>query len=189
VARIVDRMGGLDIVHLNAGVTTGESDLEQLTDERYRRLLRVNVDGVVFGARAVLPVLRQRGGGDVVATASIAGVVPMPVDPLYSMTKHAVVGLVRSLGPVYEGQNIRINAVCPGITDTPMVDRERARLEEAGFPLIQPSEIAEAVMRAVTSGVGGQCWVVQPGRAPEPYRFRGIFGPAVAGAEGMAPPL
>jgi hypothetical protein len=70
-----------------------------------------------------------------------------------------------------------------------MVAPDRERLADAGFPLIQPPEIAEAVIRAVTSGVGGQCWVVQPGREPEPYRFRGVFGPATPGAEGMKPPL
>ena len=74
--RIVDaarRLGGIDIAYLNAGVTTGEEDITKVTDEQYRRILSVNVDGIVFGTRAVVPELVARGGGAIVATSSLAG--------------------------------------------------------------------------------------------------------------------
>ena len=74
--------GRLDLVHLNAGVTTGSPTVE-VSDDDYRRLLAVNVDGVFFGLRAALPALRRAGGGVVVATASVGGLAPIPVDPLY----------------------------------------------------------------------------------------------------------
>ena len=106
--------GGIDIAYLNAGVTTGEEDITKLTDEQYRRILSVNVDGIVFGTRAVVPELVARGGGAVVATSSLAGIVAFPGDPIYTLTKHAVVGFVRSVAPRLAEHHITINAICPG---------------------------------------------------------------------------
>jgi NAD(P)-dependent dehydrogenase (short-subunit alcohol dehydrogenase family) len=101
-----------------------------------------------------------------------------------------VIGFVRSVAPQLERRGVRINAVCPGFADTPMVAGEvRASLEEAGFPLLRPEEVAHAVLLAARSEGTGEAWIVQPGREPEPYRFRGIPGPRVPGAEGVAPPL
>ena len=94
--RILDAgrgLGGIDFAYLNAGVTTGEQDITKLTDEQYRRILSVNVDGIVFGTRAVVPELVARGGGALVATSSLAGIVAFAGDPIYTLTKHAVVGL------------------------------------------------------------------------------------------------
>jgi NAD(P)-dependent dehydrogenase (short-subunit alcohol dehydrogenase family) len=183
------KLGGIDIAHLNAGVTTGEGDIGQLSDEQYRRVLHVNVDHVFFGARALVEHMRPRGGGSIVATASIAGLTGFAYDPIYTMSKHAVVGLVRSLGPALEAEGIKVNAVCPGITDTPMTAGESMQLRQAGFPLLEAAEIAEGVMLALTGGGTGLCIICQPGRQPEVYRFAGIPGPRTPGREGMAPPL
>jgi len=80
--------------------------------------------------------------------------------------------------------------VCPGIVATPLLgDEGRARLEESGFPLLRPEDVAEAVAAVLASGGTGQAWVCQPGREPEPYQFRGVPGPRVEGAEGVRPPL
>ena len=167
---------------------TDESDIDDVSDDAYRRIMRVNVDGVVFGLRALVPVI-ERGGGDVVVTASLAGLTPMASDPIYAATKHFLVGFVRSVAPALDARGVRVNAVCPGIVDTPLIGDGKARLEAAGFPLLQPQDVAEAVARALASGETGQAWVVQPGRDPEPYRFGGVPGPRVAGAEGMRPPV
>ena len=181
--------GGLDMAYLNAGVTTGEDDITALTDEQYRRIMRANVDGVVFGARAVVPAIEKRGGGAVVATASLAGLISFPIDPIYTLTKHAVVGLVRSLASQLETRGITINAVCPGIVRTPLVgDEAVAGLEAAGFPLMPPEQIAEAVFMCVTGTATGQAYVCQPGREPVAYRFGNAPGPRTEGAEGMRPP-
>src|ERR1700738_5085657 len=75
VARVEAEAGGIDLAFLNAGVTTGESDICALTDAQYRRIMGPNVDGVVFGVRAVVPSMAGRGGGGVVATASLAGLI------------------------------------------------------------------------------------------------------------------
>ncbi len=126
----------------------------------------------------------------IVVTSSLAGLTGVAGDPIYALTKHAVIGLVRSVAPQLMERGIRINAVCPGFTDTPMVAGEfRASLEQASFPLLQSEEVADAALRAARSEGTGEAWVVQPGRDPEPYRFRGIPGPRVQGAEGVAPPF
>jgi len=183
-------LGGIDIAHLNAGVTTGEADITRLTDEQYRRIMRVNVDAVVFGVRAVVPAMERDGGGCIVATASLAGLIGFPVDPVYTLTKHAVVGLVRSLGDQLTPRGIRINAVNPGIVATPLLGEEaQTALSAAGFPLLEPDDVAAAVMRIVAGDGTGECWPVQPGRTPEPYEFRQVPGPRIEGAEGMRPPM
>ena len=119
-----ERVGPVDVACLNAGVLTGE-----LSYENYRRAVDVNVDGIVLG---VLHLRTVMDAGAIVATASLAGLTGMPSDPVYSLTKHAVVGFVRSMAP--QLTPIRLNAVCPGIADTPMIDGQRAELAAAAFP-------------------------------------------------------
>ena len=188
--RVAARLERLDVACLNAGVVTGHPSIVDLPDEAYRRIVRVNVDGVVFGVRALTPLLERSGGGDIVVTASLAGLTTMASDPIYAGTKHFLVGFVRSVAPQLDERGIRINAVCPGIVDTPLLGEEgRARLRESGFPLLSPEDVAETVAAALASGETGQAWVCQPGRKPEPYRFHGVPGPRSKGAEGVRPPL
>jgi NAD(P)-dependent dehydrogenase (short-subunit alcohol dehydrogenase family) len=176
-------VGPVDLACLNAGVLTGESDPRKLTDEQYRRAVAVNVDGVVFGVRRLAQVM---DGGMIVATASLAGLTAMPSDVIYSLTKHAVVGFVRSVAPLLEP--IRINAVCPGIADTAMIDQQRDAFAAAGFPLLRPEEVADAVWLAATSEGSGECWFVQPGREPAPFHFPNLPGPRREGAKVGRPP-
>jgi NAD(P)-dependent dehydrogenase (short-subunit alcohol dehydrogenase family) len=172
-----------DLVCLNAGVlAAGDGTLDD-----YRRILGVNVDGVVFGVQALAP--RMQSGSAFVVTASLAGLIPMESDPLYVLTKHAVVGYARSMAPVLEPRGIRINLVCPGIVRTPMTAPSQAELDEAGFPLMEPGQIADAVLLAARSELTGQAWVCQPGREPLLFRFPGVPGPRVEGAEGMVPQI
>jgi NAD(P)-dependent dehydrogenase (short-subunit alcohol dehydrogenase family) len=181
----VDRV---ELACLNAGITTSTADIAELTAEEYQRVVAVNIDGVVYGVRRLARELED--GDAMVVTASLAGLTGVEGDPIYALTKHAIVGFVRSVAPQLAERGIRINAVCPGFADTPMVAGElRASLESAGFPLLRAEEVAEAVLLAARSEGTGEAWIVQPGRAPEPYRFRGIPGPRVPGAEGVAPPL
>jgi NAD(P)-dependent dehydrogenase (short-subunit alcohol dehydrogenase family) len=189
VGRVEEVLGGLDVVHLNAGITTGVADITAITDEQYRRVMRVNVDGVVFGVRAVVPVMARRGGGAIVATASLAGIVAFDHDPIYTASKHAVVGLVRSLGTQLSEKGIHIAAVCPGIVDTPLLGGDAQVLREAGFPLLQAEDIASAVLIALRDRHPGACYAVQPGREPVEYRFGNVPGPRTPGAEGVRPPI
>jgi NAD(P)-dependent dehydrogenase (short-subunit alcohol dehydrogenase family) len=178
--------GGLDLVHLNAGITTGTAALDRLDLDHYRRVVAVNLDGVVFGIRSALPALRRRGGGAIVATASLAGLTDYPGDPVYSMTKHAVVGLTRTLAAPLAADRVTVNCVCPGFADTPMLDRFSGDFRAAGFPLLSADEVAAAVVAAATGGGSGQAWVCQPGRPPEPFHFRRVPGPRLPG--GQRPP-
>jgi NAD(P)-dependent dehydrogenase (short-subunit alcohol dehydrogenase family) len=188
VDEAVATYGRLDVVCLNAGRTTGEWDIEKIGFDRYRAVVALNQDAVFSGVSAAVPALRNSGGGVIVATASLGGLVGEPEDPVYCMTKHAVVGLVRSLPPLLAPHNIRIHALCPGYVDTPLLSEHVEMFRNAGFPLLQPDDVAAAATAAIASDSSGGVWVVQPGRAPEPYRFRGVPGPRVEGYEGGAPP-
>jgi NAD(P)-dependent dehydrogenase (short-subunit alcohol dehydrogenase family) len=182
-----DAVGAVDLACLNAGVVAGEADVTRMSDEQYRRIVGVNLDGVVFGVRRLAQVMDS---GAIVVTASLAGLTSTEQDPLYALTKHAVVGFVRSAAPQLATRGIRLNMVNPGFVDTPMLDDVgRAAFEAAGFPLLQPEDVAEAVLRAAEDEDVGQAWIVQPGRAPMKFRFPNLPGPRVAGKEGIRPPL
>ena len=183
-----ESLDGLDIAYMNAGVTTQQPDFAELTDEQYFRILNINVNGVVFGVREAVRAMKD-GGGSILATASLAGLIAYSGDPIYALTKHAVIGLVRGLGLQLRDSGITINAICPGITATPLVGEQAIKmLEDANFPVIPPEDIANACVVAISSGKTGQAWPVQPGRDVEPYEFRGIPGPRVEGSIGRVPP-
>jgi NAD(P)-dependent dehydrogenase (short-subunit alcohol dehydrogenase family) len=182
VRAAVDAAGGLDIAHLNAGVATGFDVGPEFDVERYRAVMGVNLDGVVFGTHAVLPALRARGGGAIVATASLAGLTSVPFDPIYAANKAAVVGLARSLGPALAGENITYNAVCPGFAESRIVDPIRGILADQGVELIPAETVAHTVLRIITGGGTGEAWFVQPAREPAPFRFRNVPGPGTGRA-------
>ena len=185
---VTSRFGGVDLAHLNAGTTTGEADITAVTDTQYRRALGVNVDGVVFGIRALVPALAARGGGAMVVTASLAGLIGYSPDPIYALTKSAIIGLVRALAPQLSDRQITINAVCPGLVDTPLIDEMRGALDASGFPLIEPAAVAQAVLDCLTGEETGQAMVIQAGREALAFRFGRPPGPRAAGAEGKLPP-
>jgi len=186
VALAEERHGGLDLAFLNAGVEAGPDVtvaalLEGAGLANYRRVMGVNIDGVVFGVAAAAPALRRRGGGAIVATASLAGLVGLANDPVYTVTKHGVVGLVRAVGPVLAPEGIITTAVCPSFADTPLVARVKESVQAFGVDLLTPDEVADAVLAAATSTQAGACWWVQPGRPSEPFRFQTVPGPRPRG--------
>jgi NAD(P)-dependent dehydrogenase (short-subunit alcohol dehydrogenase family) len=165
--------GEFDAAFLNAGTSTGFADAAELTDEEWQRILRANLEGVVYGTRELASRLMP-SGGSIVATASLAGLTGMPGDPAYTATKHAVVGWVRAAAPALEARGIRLNALCPGFADTPLVEAElRDRLD---VPLMEASFVAAAAVRVLEDQETGRAWVVQPNRV-EPFRFPGVPGP------------
>jgi NAD(P)-dependent dehydrogenase (short-subunit alcohol dehydrogenase family) len=175
-----EELGPLTTVLLNAGITAGQSGVEDLDLAGYRAIMGVNLDHVIFGTVAAVPALRRAGGGRIVATASLAGIVPMPGDALYTASKHAVVGYVRSAAPTLAADGIRLNAVCPGFADTPLIARAKAQFED--FPLLTAEDVADAIESVLDRGEPGECWFVQPGRDASPYGFRGVPAPRGAGA-------
>jgi NAD(P)-dependent dehydrogenase (short-subunit alcohol dehydrogenase family) len=167
--------GRLDIVHLNAGVMTRptgaplyDDPVPWLTPEGYEKVVAVNIDGVVYGLLAAIPFLEASGGGDIVVTASISGLMEQPSDPFYALSKHAVVGLVRGAGPALASRNIRVNAVCPGGIDTNIVPPD---LKASGRMVFSPpSYLADAVVTVLTSGGNGEIWVAF-GVGHEPWLY------------------
>lgn len=178
----------VELACLNAGIGARTAEIAELSDDEYRRVLGVNLDGVVFGVRRLARVMQP--GSAIVVTASLAGLVPMERDPVYTLTKHALIGFVRSVAPQLERNGVRIAAVAPGFVDTPLVDDEaRVTMEAAGFPLLRAEEVAEAVLLAARDERSGEVWVCQPGRDPVRFRFPNVPGPRAPGAEGARPPL
>ncbi len=171
-----EQVGSVDLACLNAGVLTGSNDIAHLTDDEYRRAVGVNVDGVVYGVRRLDRVMPR--GSTIVVTASLAGLVGIPDDPIYGLTKHAVVGFVRSVAEQLAERGIRIQAVCPGWADTGLMPNGfKQELTDRGFRLLRPEDVADGVWAAYESEGTGGAWIVQPGRDPLLYGFKGVPGP------------
>ncbi|HMU27606.1 MAG TPA: SDR family NAD(P)-dependent oxidoreductase [Solirubrobacterales bacterium] len=178
----VEKFGGLDVAFLNAGISTGCGLADTFDLELYRRAMQINLDGVVFGINAAVPAMRRRGGGSIVATASLAGLTAVPFDPIYAANKHGVVGLVRSAGPVYALESIRINGICPGFADTRIIDGFKENLENEGVPIITVEAVVDGIVDLMASDESGVCHFVQAGMDPQEFRFRNIPGPRAAEA-------
>jgi len=179
VEAAVDLAGGIDIAHLNAGVATGFGIGPEFDAERYKRVMGINLDGVIYGTHAVLPALKARGGGAIVATASLAGLTSVPFDPIYAANKAAVVGLARSLGPALASDNITYNAVCPAFAESKIVEPLREILSAQGVQIIAAETVAATVLAIITGGATGEAWFVQPAREAAPFKFRNVPGPGV----------
>jgi NAD(P)-dependent dehydrogenase (short-subunit alcohol dehydrogenase family) len=185
-SRSWESVEAVQFAYLNAGVTTRERDITKMSDKDYWRALGANVNGVVYGVRRLAQVMEPDSA--ITVTASLAGLVAMPSDAIYSLTKHAVVGFVRSVAPQLEERGIRINAVAPGIVDTPLIGESREVFRAENFPLLEAEDVASAAIMAARSGLTGQVWALQPGREPVQFRFPNVPGPRVEGAEGRRPP-
>jgi NAD(P)-dependent dehydrogenase (short-subunit alcohol dehydrogenase family) len=176
-------LGGLDLFFLNAGISTGCGMTEDFDLARYRRAMGVNVDGVVFGVHAALPVLQRRGGGAIVCTASMAALTPTAFDPVYGANKAAVVGFVRSMAPVLTPLGITINAFCPGFAETKIITDIREMLDGVGTPIIRVEKAGASVLEVFDSGLTGRAWLLQAGRDLIDYQFKGIPGPLTDSGE------
>ena len=188
VSATVSAYERLDVVCLNAGITTGEWDVEKIGIDRYRTVVALNQDAVFYGVQAAVPALRNSGGGAIVVTSSLGGLVGQPDDPVYCMTKHAVIGLVRSLATPLGVHGIRIVAMCPGFADTALLADYIEAFRTANFPLLRAEDVADAAVAAVEAGGTGEAWVLQPGREPVNYQFKGVPGPRAEGFDGSLPP-
>jgi NAD(P)-dependent dehydrogenase (short-subunit alcohol dehydrogenase family) len=150
------KFGGLDILYNNAGVTTGDPRYPDSPEANWRRTVEIDLNAVIEGTRQAIMRMRERGGGVIIQTASLAGLFGFQADPVYAAAKHGVVGLTRALAHLKDEAYIRVNCVCPAVVRTPLVtnsmqraasEAERAAIEQRvqSMPMLPPEEIAEAV--------------------------------------------
>ncbi len=149
----------LDFLHLNAGIFDRDAvTVDSVSAARYRQYFAVNVDGVYFGLVAALPLL-EASGGSVVCTSSSSGIGPLAMNPIYAMTKHAIVGLVRSTADDLGARGVRINAICPGgvVTGLMFDDPDNVDLGAEGMaPMLTADQLGETVEALLTSDRHGE---------------------------------
>src|SRR5437016_8557013 len=177
VAKSVEAFGRLDFAFNNAGIEPRKpAPTAEYEEEEWNRIIDINLRGVFLCMKHEIPLILKQGGGAIVNTSSGAGVIGIKGSPAYTAAKHGVTGLTRAAALDYAAQNIRINAVCPGYIDTPMMARftggtpeGRARViaEEPVGRMGRPEEIANAGLWLCSDASGfviGSAMVVDGGQ-------------------------
>jgi NAD(P)-dependent dehydrogenase (short-subunit alcohol dehydrogenase family) len=164
-----DRLGGVDLLFNNAGIVCGEPLWPGSTLEKLSMQLMVNLGSVILGTRLAIDRLGPRGGGAIVNTSSLGALLPLAEEPGYSATKAGVAMFTRACAGLKDSHNIRVNAVLPGLVDTPLLaksgsgstEAEWARLARDVFSLLSPDEVAaEMIAMALDERLAGQCRIV-----------------------------
>jgi NAD(P)-dependent dehydrogenase (short-subunit alcohol dehydrogenase family) len=184
IERALTEHGGLDIVFANAGISGGLASIFEQSPEDWAEILRINLIGPFLAIKHAAPILKQRGGGSIICTASVAGLRAGAGGPAYSASKAGVINLVEVAATQLAGANIRVNAICPGLIETgmtkPFYDWARSSGKESKLghlnPLKRggvPDEIARAALFLASdesSYVNGHALVVDGGlSASHPY--------------------
>lgn len=152
---IVKTYGRLDCAHNNAGIEGGLGKTANYDEAEWDKVIAINLTGVWLCMKYEIPHMLKNGGGSIVNTASAAGLLGVPNMPAYAASKHGVVGLTKTAALEYAKAGIRVNCVCPGIIQTPMVSRltgerpgmfEKIATAEPIGRIGKPEEIAESVV-------------------------------------------
>ena len=177
VALAVERFGGLDVMFANAGISGGMANIYDTSVELIAEVLRVNLIGPFLAVKHAGPRIAERGGGAIVLTASVAGLRSGAGSPAYSASKAGVINLAQVAAQQLSGSNVRVNALCPGLTETGMTQPVFDRAREAGKmdrigrlnPLRRSAQAQELARVALflasddASYVNGQALVVDGG--------------------------
>ncbi len=177
VAFAEETFGGLDILHNNAGINAGWPRFPNAARERWDRTVAINLWAVIAGTQAAVPPMRRRGGGAIINSASMAGLVTYGTDPIYGATKSGVVAFTRALAYLNDEDNIRVNCVCPSFVDTelprrrlgdmPPEERDRWRATLDSMPMLKPEAVAEAILGLVRDdSLAGRVMAIEFGRQP-----------------------
>jgi NAD(P)-dependent dehydrogenase (short-subunit alcohol dehydrogenase family) len=153
VRKAVEKYGRVDCLFNNAGIEGVWAPIVEQKEEDFAQVIAINLTGVWLCMKYVVPQMLKQGGGSIVNMSSVAGLMGAPGAAAYVASKHAVIGLTRSAALEYAMNNIRVNAVCPAVIETPMGERifggERHDAAVAMHPvgrLGRPREVAEAVL-------------------------------------------
>jgi 3-oxoacyl-[acyl-carrier protein] reductase len=174
VERAIDAFGAVDILVNNAGITGRDAPLWETTDEDWEKVLGLNLTGVFYCCRAVVSHMRERGSGAIVNVASISGKEGNPNMIPYSVSKAGVICLTKALAKEVIHDGVRVNAVAPGVIETPLLDQlqpEAIEYMRSKVPMGRmgsPEEVAAVVhflASDAASFVTGQCYDVSGGRA------------------------
>jgi NAD(P)-dependent dehydrogenase (short-subunit alcohol dehydrogenase family) len=175
VARAVHAFGRLDCAFNNAGIEGAQATTIEYEEKDWDRVLAVNLKGVWLCMKQEIVHMLEHGRGAIVNCASVAGLIGFPRLSAYVASKHGIVGLTKTTALEYAARGIRVNAVCPGAVQTPMIDRLVGAQPEMAAALVasepigrlgRPEEIAEAVLwlcSDAASFVTGQAWAVDGG--------------------------
>jgi ribitol 2-dehydrogenase len=150
--QILERAGGLDIFHANAGAYIG-GDVVTGDPDAWDRMLNLNVNATFRSIRCVLPHMVEKKSGDIIVTSSVAGLVPVVWEPIYTASKHAVQAFVHTVRRQVAKHGVRVGAIAPGPVVTALLDDwPKAKMEEAlaAGSLMEPKEVAEAVLFMLT---------------------------------------
>lgn len=166
-----------DVAVINAGVGGRFSDLDEVSDDDFRTILGINLDGVLLGTRELARTMGPRGGGRISVTASLGGLTAHHMSPIYAASKWGVVGWVRAIAPSLSERGVRINGVCPGLVDTPILGPGGGEMmRQMGLQTLTPAEVASAHDVALTADGTGQLFTVQVGRPVVPFEFAPVPG-------------
>jgi len=150
--QILERAGGLDIFHANAGAYIG-GDVVTGDPDAWDRMLNLNVNATFRSIRCVLPHMVEKKSGDIIVTSSVAGLVPVVWEPIYTASKHAVQAFVHTVRRQVAKHGVRVGAIAPGPVVTALLDDwPKAKMEEAlaAGSLMEPKEVADAVLFMLT---------------------------------------